>query len=61
MVTLKAKKAGTFSVKVELGGKSDEITMTIAKNSSALPSKRFPPERSEQRFVPAQLTKLLHR
>lgn len=35
MVTLKAKKAGIFSVKVELGGKSDEITMTIAKNSSA--------------------------
>ena len=28
-VRLKAKKAGTFTVKVELGGKSDELTMTI--------------------------------
>ena len=42
MVTLKAKKAGTFSVKVELGGKSDEITMTIAKNSSAITIKEIP-------------------
>lgn len=42
MVTLKAKKAGIFSVKVELGGKSDELTMTIAKNSSAITIKEIP-------------------
>lgn len=28
-VTLKAKRAGTFTIKVELGGKSDELTMKI--------------------------------
>lgn len=35
-VTLKAKKAGTFTVKVELGEKSDELTIKVKKDSSVI-------------------------
>ncbi len=41
-VTLKPKKAGTFTIKVELGGKSDELTMKINKASSSIQIKSIP-------------------
>ena len=61
MVTLKAKKAGIFSVKVELGGKSDEITMTIGKRIKLRHYHQRDSHQNAQSngFVPAQLTKLL--
>ena len=41
-VTLKAKRAGTFTIKVELGGKSDELTMKINKQGTVIQIKRIP-------------------